>query len=45
MLTIGTLVRYPGGTGEITRTSTRTGEKLYRVDDKWFARDAIEAAV
>lgn len=47
MLTIGTTVRYPGGVGTITRTSRRTGVKLYRVStgstEGWFARDAIEA--
>lgn len=42
MLKLGTTVTYPGGTGTIDRTSTRTGRKLYRVRDMWFERDALE---
>lgn len=41
MLKIGTTVTYPGGKGTIDKTSTRTGQKLYRVADKWFTKDAL----
>lgn len=42
MLKIGTPVRYEGGEGKIDRTSTRTGVKFYRVNDKWLPKDALE---
>jgi len=43
MLKIGMTVRTPDGvTGLIDRTSTRTGEKLFRVADHWFPKAALE---
>lgn len=44
MLKIGMTVRTPDGvTGAIDRTSTRTGEKLCRVSDRWFPAGEIKA--
>jgi len=42
MLKIGMTVRTPDGvTGAIDRTSTKTGVKLYRVNDKWMTKDGL----
>lgn len=46
MLKIGQQVTYRNRsnrmrTGTIDKTSTRTGQKLYRVADRWFARDGL----
>lgn len=44
MLKIGNLVRLDNGTvGTIERTSTRSGEKLYRIADRWFPKGALVA--
>lgn len=47
MIKIGTAVSYreygQTCTGTVTRTSTRTGAKLYRVNDRWFERIALDA--
>lgn len=41
MIKIGTPVSYDGGQGIVDRTSIKTGVKLYRVNDKWFAKDTL----
>lgn len=41
MIKIGTPVSYDGVKGIVDRTSTRTGVKLYRVNDRWFAKDGL----
>lgn len=41
MIKIGTPVSYDGGKGNVDRTSTKTGVRLYRVNDKWMTRDAL----
>ncbi len=41
MLKIGTSVSYGDGRGTISRTSTRTGRKLYRINDRWFERASL----
>lgn len=43
MIKIGTSVSYDGGKGIVDRTSTRTGAKLYRVNDRWLPADALQA--
>lgn len=44
MFKIGTTVTSEFGSGTISRTSTRTGRKLYRVNDQWFERSALTLA-
>ncbi len=49
MLKIGTQVTYRDHTnrvrqGVIDRTSSRHGQKLYRVNDRWFERAALIAS-
>lgn len=41
MIKIGTPVSYDGGKGIVDRTSIKTGVKLYRVSDRWFAKDGL----
>lgn len=41
MIKIGTTVSYDGGKGIVDRTSIKTGVKLYRVDNRWFAKDSL----
>ena len=38
MIKIGTPVSYDGGKGIVDRTSMKTGMKLHRVNDRWFAK-------
>lgn len=42
---LGTTVTYQDGnarqTGTIERMSDRTGQRLYRVNDRWFPRGAF----
>lgn len=41
MIKIGTPVSYDGGQGIVDRTSIKTGVRLYRVNDRWFAKDGL----
>lgn len=45
MIRIGTAVSHVENgrtiTGIVSRTSIRTGAKLYRVNDRWFERAAL----
>lgn len=43
MLRKGDTVSYQGGTGKIDKTSTKPGEKIYRVQpaDKWFKKAGL----
>jgi hypothetical protein len=49
MLKIGTLVTYSDHSnrprqGVIDRTSSRSGQKLYRVNDRWFEKSGLKAS-
>lgn len=49
MLKIGMHVMYRDRSGRsrvgmIDKTSSASGEKLYRVNDRWFSRAGLEAA-
>lgn len=49
MFKVGTSVTYRARsnrkkTGTIDKISTATGDRLYRVDDRWFLKDGLTAA-